>query len=237
MGMVGLPGLPQSKTLFSLNKRQTREWWARLRTLPHQQKMAAMRKLYSDHGIHFSRPESIFDDMRQQLESVGVFSLSEVVDNELMWAHYGSSHSGLAIGFQRVTGFKLANSRHTLPVIYAAEKPRFKVGFKSEMTIFPLPGGRTRSQNRVSFEDDVFRASLSTKTLPWSYEREWRYVEESHGLFDWPGPLGTVTFGLRMPVARRDFYMQLARECVGNSVEFFEVVLNSTSNALQVAKL
>lgn len=237
MGMVGLPGVPQSKTLFSLNKRQTREWWTRLRTLSHQQKVAAIRKLYSDHGIQISRPESIFEDMRQRLESVGVFSLSEVSDNELMWAHYGSSHNGLAIGFQRAEGCKLANSRHTLPVAYVSGKPQFTVGFKSEVTIYAMPGGGTRSENRVSFEDEVFRASLSTKTPAWIYEREWRYVEETHGLFDWPGTLATVTFGLRMTAERRDFYRQLAREFAGSSVEYFEVKLDSSSSGLQIRKL
>lgn len=237
MGIAGRPGNPMPKTLLSLDKRQTRQWWARFRTLSHQQKMYAMRELHADHGIQLSRPESIFDDMHRRLDSVGVFSLSEAVDNELMWAHYGGTHIGLAIGFRCAEGTKLANSRHTFPVNYASEKPRFTVGFKSELTIFALPGGGMRSESRVSFDDTVFRASLSTKTPAWSYEREWRYVEESHGLFDWPGQLTSVTFGLRMPAARRDFYRQLIRDTAGNSVEYFEVKINSSSSGLHIAAL
>ena len=237
MGMVGMPGRPLPKTLFSLNKRLTREWWVRFRTLSHQQKLNAMRKLYSDHGIQLSRPESIFEDMHQRLANVGVFSLSKLCDNELMWAHYGSSHSGLAIGFMRTKDCKLGNTRHTLPVAYVSEKPQFSVGFKSELTIYAMPGGGTRSENRVSFEDRVFRASLSTKTPAWGYEREWRYVEESNGLFDWPGALATITFGLRMPPDRRNFYRQLVQESACGDVEYFEVKLNPSKNGLQIEKL
>jgi hypothetical protein len=80
-----------------------------------------MRKLYSDHGIELSGPEKIFDDMQHRLDAVRVFSLSECCDNELMWAHYGSSHRGLVIGYRRDVSCKRSDSRHTLPVVYTGE--------------------------------------------------------------------------------------------------------------------
>lgn len=237
MGMVGLPGSPIPQTLFSLDKRQTRKWWARLEAMSHREKVRAMRKIHADHGIEISRPEAIFDDMRQRLAQVGVFSLSETCENELMWAHYADSHRGLTIGFARSAGCKLSNERHTMPVTYAKEKPKFTAGFRNELSFYAVPGGCVKSVSRISFEDDVFRASLCTKTPAWGYEREWRYVEESHGLFDWPGVIESITFGLRMSSARREFYRELVGEFVGSNVQYYEVNFHGSTNELVAKKV
>ena len=77
IGMFGIPGQSLPATLFSLSERQTKRWLKRFRILSHKQKVAAMRELYSDHGIDLSRPEEIFRDMRKRLATVGIFSLSE----------------------------------------------------------------------------------------------------------------------------------------------------------------
>jgi len=234
MGMQGMSGQELSATLFSLNERQTKRWWKRFRGLSHKQKVAAMRQLYADHGMDLSRPEEIFRDMRKRLKVVGIFSLSAATDNELMWAHYGGNHSGVALGFGCDPDCKLTNPRHTLPVMYASEKPTFATGFKNEVTVYAAPGGGTKSVGRVSFEDDVFRAAISTKTPAWNYECEWRYVEESSGLFDWPGPLVSVTFGLKMTPERRNHYRGLAEAATGKDVRFFEVRLSQSLGGLTV---
>lgn len=234
MGMFGMPGQELPSTLFSLSERQTKRWWKRFRALSHKQKVTAMRQLYADHGRDISRPEDIFRDMRKRLKAVGIFSLSEAIDNELMWAHYGGNHSGVALGFGCNPDCKLSQPRHALPVTYASEKPTFKIGFKNEITIYSAPGGGTKSVGRVSFEDDVFRAAISTKTPAWNYEREWRYVEESSGLFDWPGPLVSVTFGLKMTPERRSYYRRLAEANSGKDVRFFEVQLSRSLGGLAV---
>lgn len=234
MGMLGMPGQEIPATLFSLSERQTKRWWKRFRELSHQQKVAAMRKLYADHGMDLSRPENIFRDMQNRLKAVGIFSLSESIDNELMWAHYGGNNSGISLGFGSNPDCKLGNPRHMLPVIYALEKPIFEAGFKSELAIYADAGGGAKSVSRVSFEDDVFRAAISTKTPAWSYEREWRYVEETSGLFDWPGPLVSITFGLKMAPERRSFYRGLAEAAAGKAVRFFEIQLSKSLGGLTV---
>lgn len=234
MGMFGILSKELPSTLLSLNKRQTKHWLRRFRGLSHRQKVVAMHKLYTDHGIELSRPENIFRDMQKRLKAVGVFSLSESINSELMWAHYAGNHSGIALGFGSSPGCKLAQLRHLLPVSYALEKPIFKAGFKSEVAFYATPDGGSKSVNRISFEDDVFRAAISTKTPAWSYEREWRYVEESSGLFDWPGPLVSITFGLKMAPERRNYYRGLAEAAVGMSVRCFEVQLSKSLGGLTV---
>lgn len=195
-----------------------------------------MRELYATHGIELSRPADIFKDMEQRLSTVGIFSLSEVCDSELMWAHYGGNHQGLAIGFERTADCRLADDRHCISLNYSKTKPRFDTGFKNEVQIFASSNG-TRNVTRVSFEDEVFRSTISTKTPVWEYEKEWRYVEETHGLFNFPGPVTTIVFGLNMRSERREYYMQIVKQFIGENIYFFEVVENASLSGLDIKPL
>jgi hypothetical protein len=152
-----------------------------------------------------------------------------------MWAHYGACHQGVALGFTWSLNCKLANPRNCLPVTYAREKPVFKSGFKNEVQIM-APGSGAPNIQRVSFEDDVFRSTISTKTPVWEYEIEWRYVEESHGLFDFPGVLSQVVFGMRMSDERKSYYKELVGEFIDNNVEYFEIVESSDSSGIEVQR-
>ncbi|MEC6795480.1 DUF2971 domain-containing protein [Photobacterium sp. S4TG1] len=237
MGVVTGPTLFEPrKRLFSLSESETKQWIKRFSKLNHSRKVKAMRKLYSGYGIELSRPENIIKDMRKRLSKVGIFSLSEDCSNELMWAHYGANHEGLALGFSSSSDCKLSNQRHCLPVTYTREKPTFSSGFKSEVQIMS-PGSGQMNVQRVSFEDEVFRSVISTKTPPWSYEKEWRYVEESHGLFDYPGILSQVVFGLRMSDKRKEYYKELVSQNIGNNIDFYEVVETVNLSGLSIAKM
>lgn len=237
MGIIARPpSFEPPKQLFSLSERETKQWLKRFKKLTHSRQVNAMRALYAEHGIELSRPKNVFKDMRKRLSSVGVFSLSETCCNELMWAHYGANHQGIAFGFSCSNDCKLTNSRHCLPVTYAREKPTFKSGFKTEVQIM-VPSSGAPNVQRVSFEDDVFRSTISTKTPAWEYEKEWRYVEESHGLFDFPGILSQAVFGMRMSKERKKHYKELISKSIQNYVEFFEIVESTNLSGIEVRKI
>lgn len=232
MGMVAplLNGMPP-KQLFSLSERETKQWLKRFKKLNHERQVKAMRALYSEHGVELSRPEKIFKDMRKRISSVGIFSLSETCSNELMWAHYGANHQGIAFGFNTEDACKLSDPRHCLPVIYAREKPSFNNGFKNEIVMMAPHTGMPNIQ-RVSFEDDTFRAAISTKTPAWEYEKEWRYVEEKYGLFDFPGNLVQVVFGMRMSRERKLYYKNLIDSFIGSDVEYLQIIESKSLDGL-----
>ncbi len=236
MGVVMRPPFFEPPTrLFSLSERATKHWIKRFGKLSHERKVKAMRQLYSDHGVDLSRPENIFKDMRERLSKVGIFSLSEDCSNELMWAHYGANHQGIALGFSTSHDCKLASQRHCLPVTYSREKPTFNAGFINEVQVF-APGSGRQNVQRVSFEDPVFRSTISTKTSTWNYEKEWRYVEETHGLFDFPGDLSHVVFGLRMSPDRKLHYRNLVKQNTNHNVEFFSIGENQDLSGLTIIK-
>ncbi len=234
MGIIGGPlTVELPKRLFSLSERHTKQWLKRFSKLTHTRKVKAMRSLYSDHGIELSKPENVFKDMRNRLSSVGVFSLSETCCNELMWAHYGANHEGIVFGFSCSGDSKIADPRHFLSVTYARNKPTFKAGFKNEVQIMHPGSGATNVQ-RVSFEDDVFRSVISTKTPAWEYEKEWRYVEEKFGLFDFPGNLTQVVFGMRMSKERKKHFRELISKHIKNDVDFMEIVESADLSGIEV---
>lgn len=237
MGVVmQFPSFEPSKRLFSLSERETKQWIKRFSKLSHSRKVKAMRQLYSDHGVELSKPENIIKGMRKNLSKVGIFSLSEDCSNELMWAHYGANHEGIALGFSSSSDCKLGSQMHCLPVIYSREKPTFKSGFKSEVQIM-APGFGQQNVQRVSFEDEVFRSTISTKTPAWNYEKEWRYVEETHGLFDFPGILSHVVFGLRMSSERKEYYQNLVAQNINHNVDFFDVIESEDLSGLSIVNV
>lgn len=99
--------------------------------------------------------------MRTTNKNIGVFSLTESNNNELMWAHYANSHAGYVVGFKTDSEFfhrrkndpkvcgELAN------VIYSDNAP----------TLYLDAGGMT-----------IPKELFFTKTTKWSYEREWRMI-------------------------------------------------------------
>jgi hypothetical protein len=236
MGVVARPPFFEPpRQILSLSERETKQWLKRLKKLTHSRQVKAMRELYSQHGIELSKPGNLFNDMRSRISSVGIFSLSETCHSELMWAHYGAYHQGVALGFTGPLDCKLATPRNCLPVTYAREKPVFKSGFKNEVQIM-APGSGAPNIQRVSFEDNVFRSTISTKTPAWEYEKEWRYVEESHGLFDFPGVLSQVVFGMRMSDERKSYYKELVGKFIDNDVEYFEIVESSGFSGIEVQR-
>jgi hypothetical protein len=90
-------------------------------------------------------------------ENVGLLSLSEIPDNELMWAHYAERHTGLVLCFDEQHPF--FNRRRT-------ENDEF----------YFIRQVRYSDEPPVSLAHIDGDALLITKGTQWSYEREWRML-------------------------------------------------------------
>jgi len=90
-------------------------------------------------------------------ENVGILSLSEIPDNELMWAHYANSHTGLVLAFDERHEF--FNRRRT-------ENDEFY--FIRKVVYSDRP-----AVSMATLDGD---ALLVTKGTKWTYEREWRML-------------------------------------------------------------
>ena len=90
-------------------------------------------------------------------ENVGILSLSEIPDNELMWAHYADSHTGLVLAFDEQ--HKFFSRRRT-------ENDEFY--FVRRVVYSDRP-----ASSMATLDGD---ALLVTKGTRWAYEREWRML-------------------------------------------------------------
>ena len=104
----------------------------------------------------------IFDNvMKVTNRNIAVLSLTEVPDNELMWAHYANSHQGYVVGFDADNDFFKPRKGDPkkcgllMPVEYSDSCPQ----------LFVEPG-------KIDIPIELF----FTKTTKWSYEQEWRML-------------------------------------------------------------
>lgn len=227
MGVLFDLDLRPVETLMSLDRGETKRWLKSFRKLPHPRKVRRMHELYERHGLFMSDMGKMFEKLEHQLATVGIFSLSDAEDQQLLWSHYADGHKGLALGFAVEPGCPLADPEHLIQVTYQDEKPVFSDGYRGEVRISSDPDGSVRSESRFALSDPVFRASISTKPPFWAYEREWRYVDERSGSHPLPGRLASVTFGFRMPPERRSAYSRLLIEH-GFDAELREVTRTAT---------
>lgn len=90
---------------------------------------------------------------------LGFCSFSSKKDNLLMWAHYAQKFSGVVFCF----------TKH----VFDRELKLHKVKYKRERVLFPynlnIPEDQLREKNLEL---------LSTKSIDWAYEQEWRVISE-----------------------------------------------------------
>jgi hypothetical protein len=103
-------------------------------------------------------------EVRTQLASSKILCLTESPDNPVMWTHYADTHRGIVIRLRDYPEFD-SPYRTAKPVNYVANTPRLvDEEFLSDM----LSG-------RASFNvKELLDRLVYTKSVDWSYEREWR---------------------------------------------------------------
>jgi hypothetical protein len=113
-------------------------------------------------------------------DNAGLFCLTEVPTNLLMWSHYADSHRGFCIGFRRTSNNALG--RRAQPVEYQLEYPHLSAA----------------NFNPVTNPNSVDQLWL-VKAEDWAYEKEWRMMADAgNQSYTFDGPITSVIFGLRM---------------------------------------
>lgn len=114
--------------------------------------------------IHSSSKEIIktFDELK---ETTGVTCLSESYNSLLMWSHYASNHSGICVKYKLgdiVDELKFS----PVPVIYSQERA----------SIDKIDLGNNSYFEQLACKSIV--ESVTSKSLEWQYEKEWRIVRD-----------------------------------------------------------
>jgi hypothetical protein len=189
-------------------------------------------------GSYPSNPDDLFSNFDQQLNEVGIFSLSETAENQLMWSHYGEESRGIAIGFETSEKSKLTDKDHCLQVNYSDVLPTFKGnGFINQTSFYMDEFGRPYTKQKISLADKTFKLAVSTKPTVWNYEREWRYIEENSGSYPLPSKISEIVFGLRCSEENRDKYKTLIKDNFQYPISLFEIKNTPNTNKIEKVAL
>lgn len=119
--------------------------------------------------------ERLRQDIQNDVDKVGILSLTEKRDDLLMWAHYANGHRGLCLEF--ATSIYEVFFGRAQPVVYSGER-----------LMFDPREPETKQVEKV----------VLTKSEHWRYELEWRILEHQNGegLYNFPAETLTgVIFG------------------------------------------
>ncbi len=90
--------------------------------------------------------------------NIGIASMSDTYENELMWTHYAGNYSGICIEFYS----------HRLQNALPASSHLVRMGYADQL---PRISGRDASDHLAAA-----RKIFSQKKYNWNYEREWRVL-------------------------------------------------------------
>lgn len=128
-------------------------------------------------SFHFQESElneTRTQKLKQALDTIGIASMSEVHDHEPMWAHYAGQFSGMCVRYRLSNLLKgMAKDISFTRMMYSEKEP----------VLLNTP---SNSFNRA-------RLCLSSKTVRWASEREWRIFRPE---------IGKATYGKEMPILR-----------------------------------
>ena len=187
----------------------------------------------SRNGNYPTNPIDTFLGFDQQLNEVGIFSLSETAENQLMWSHYGEDTKGIAIGFSVELNSKLSDRNLCVQANYSDTLPSFTDnGFLNELSYYLDENGVQYTKQKISFTDPTFKLAVSTKPAVWNYEREWRYIEEKSGAYPLPAKITELVFGLRCTSENKERYKELAKTNFTHPISFFEIQRIPNTNSI-----
>ncbi|MDB5788236.1 DUF2971 domain-containing protein [Caballeronia mineralivorans] len=98
-------------------------------------------------------------------EHLGLLCLSESGAEPVMWSHYGDCHRGIAFAFDIDEA-----TPHFHKIRYSENRIPHRLQFEDRMP------------DMTTILDEVLYPTLTTKSVSWAYEREWRKIVLDH---DW----------------------------------------------------
>jgi DUF2971 family protein len=120
----------------------------------YAKKITDEKKLWHPDNLAKERPEQ----QEKWDKVIGLYSLTSIPGNILMWSHYSLNHTGFVIGFDSESLSQDYDFDYIEPIVYQHE--------------YPIISGKDDST--VQFHKKFFH-----KSRLWSYENEWR-ISKNH---------------------------------------------------------
>lgn len=166
---------------------------------------------------------------REQLQTVLVLCLTETPSNILMWSHYANCHTGVALQFATLDASSWGAAK---PVVYRQRMPLL---FDHDRLLKFLTGRTDLSK------DHFLHDSIYTKSIDWSYEREWRVVWHGQKRIDYedtkfnPAELSGLYLGCRTNPDEAAELIELAKK-LNSKVEILRGKKSNRTFAMEFEK-
>lgn len=135
--------------------------------------------------------ERLSETMWNEKSSLGIASLSETWDSELMWAHYADGFRGICVTYKVRNLLRGLGEDCGLTRVSYGDRPYYL-------------NMRDRRNSDVRA-----RAALSTKSHRWSYEREWRlFAPQCGAAHHGTNVVAAVSLGHRMADEDKDYIVE-----------------------------
>jgi hypothetical protein len=152
-------------------------------TIDDENEVRRIAKLWKDNNHAWFDP-LVGKERKEQLDKwdsvAGIFSMSELNNNILMWSHYAKHHEGFVVGFWSDALMRVNEFVHLDYINYSLD--------------FPLISG-------VDDLDVQFYKKFFYKSDLWSYEKEWRIVslhKQNRNVILDKSAIAEVIFGSRI---------------------------------------
>lgn len=153
-----------------------------------------------------------YNGLLEKFSQIGIYSLSNNIDNELLWAYYGSGHYGFAIEYDIDLLKESLNHKRYFQFIFDFDVDYVENIPKADLSIL-----QDRDINHT------LKIYLGSKSLSWGHEKEYRLIVEGKGLFDIDYRAVTgIYFGFRMRDAEIDMIMTHLK---GRGVKYYKMDL------------
>lgn len=166
------------------------------------------------HKGHSALVEKCYADIIAKILSMGIYSLSGNISNELLWAHYASGHTGYAIEYDIDILKKSLNFNKHFQKLFDLEMSY--VDKVPTLTMMDLPPHGSLEQ--------ILKKCIGTKSRVWKYEEEIRLAFDAHGLFDIDYRAITgIYFGYRMEESEIEYIMEQMK---GRGLSYYKMTLD-----------
>lgn len=159
----------------------------------------------TDEELHLHSSRGYVKQMLENMGKAGIYSLTEMNADLLMWAHYADSHRGFVIGYDSTTPIEhYRESPLLLPVHYSDEYPQY--------SIHDFLQGKMKIIERMA----------THKGCQWEHEKEWRIIFPHYDdTRKMPWRVCEIIFGHRMEKTHKSTIHQLISDHYKN-VTFLE---------------
>ncbi|HBL76059.1 MAG: hypothetical protein A2W90_11630 [Bacteroidetes bacterium GWF2_42_66] len=148
------------------------------------------------------------DDLLLRRNEMGIYSLSETYDDELLWAHYADGHKGFCIEYDLdilLNESSFSKLRY-FPVKYKMKPPQIDINDLKNNSL------------------DFYKKVAGIKSKKWSYEKEIRIISEDVGEQDYDyRAVKAIYFGYKMPDKQKRIIMNRLK---GRGLKYYQIELD-----------